>query len=192
MTNQERLENIHHRIIEQIATNMRLYGVPETVGRLMGAMYYHRKPMTLDDMSETVGMSKTRMSQAVRELMDHKLAEKVYEKGLRKDLYDVEQDYYQTFISLFSSNWHKGISMNRVFLQKVRKELKEIMDDAQSDEQTREKAKEYFDDSTHSLNFYNWLSRLVEYFESQEVFNHVPKTEDMEVVAVSANQRVEK
>ncbi len=59
----------------------------------------NRKPMTLNELSEATGMSKTRMSQVVREMTDANLAEKVFEKGVRKDLYDVERDYYQTFIS---------------------------------------------------------------------------------------------
>jgi DNA-binding transcriptional regulator GbsR (MarR family) len=175
---EERFDNIRLRIIEQIAANMKLYGVPSTVGRLMGTLYYNRKPMTLDDMTEELGMSKTRMSQAVRELLDLQLAEKIFEKGARKDIYDVEQDYYQTFISLFSSNWRKGISMNRSFQRKLIAELKQIINDENENAETKEKAQEYLDESNDVLNFYNWLNRLVELFESHEIFDYIPKTED--------------
>ena len=72
---------------------------------MLGIIYMNRKPMTLNELSEATGMSKTRMSQVVREMTDANLAEKVFEKGVRKDLYDVERDYYQTFISLFTANW---------------------------------------------------------------------------------------
>nr|WP_078430747.1 GbsR/MarR family transcriptional regulator [Alkalihalobacterium alkalinitrilicum] len=180
LDNKERLENIHYRIIEQITTNMKLYGVPSTVGRLLGTIYYNRKPMTLDEMTEEIGMSKTRMSQAIRELTELNLAEKVFEKGVRKDIYTVEQDYYQTFISLFSSNWRKGISMNQTFQKKIIAELKQIIEDENSDKETVEKAKEYLTETNEVLGFYNWLTRLVEFFDSQEIFEHVPRTEQKE------------
>jgi DNA-binding transcriptional regulator GbsR (MarR family) len=178
VNNEERLENIHYRIIEQIAANMKAYGVPSTVGRLMGTIYYNRSPMTLDEMTEELGMSKTRMSQAVRELTDLNLTEKVYEKGVRKDIYTVEQDYYQTFISLFNSNWRKVINMNQTFQQKITVELTKIIEDEEADEETVEKAKMYQKETIEILNFYDWLGRLVHFFESHEVFNHVEKTED--------------
>jgi DNA-binding transcriptional regulator GbsR (MarR family) len=178
MNNKERLENIHYRIIEQITANMKAYGVPSTVGRLMGTIYYNRKPMNLDEMTEELGMSKTRMSQAVRELTELNLAEKVYEKGVRKDIYTVEQDYYQTFISLFSSNWQKVINKNQSLQQKIITELNEIIEDEHSDKDTREKAKQYLKETNEVLNFYQWLGQLVDFFQTQEVFKHVPKTED--------------
>lgn len=177
MDNKERLENIHNRIIEQISANMHLYGVPTTVGRLLGSIYYNRKPMNLDEMTKELGMSKTRMSQAVRELTDLNLAEKVFEKGTRKDIYTVEQDYYQTFISLFSSNWRKGISMNQTFQKKIIADLTEIIHDEHSDEETISKAQEYFRETTQVLDFYNWLTRLVEHFESHEIYKYVPKND---------------
>lgn len=178
MDNKERLENIHYRIIEQITANMKAYGVPSTVGRLMGTIYHNRKPMSLDEMTEELGMSKTRMSQAVRELTDLNLAEKVYEKGVRKDIYTVEQDYYQTFISLFSSNWLKVINKNQSLQQKLIVELTEIIEDENSDSETIEKAKQHLEETNEVLNFYHWLNHLVDFFQTHEVFKHVPKTEE--------------
>ncbi len=100
---------------------MNTYGISSTVGRVLGIIYMNRKPMTLNELSEETGMSKTRMSQVVREMLDLNIAEKVFEKGVRKDLYDVEQDYYQTFISLFTANWSKVVKKNRMIGKKIRK-----------------------------------------------------------------------
>lgn len=66
--------------------------------------------MTLEALSDETGMSKTRMSQVVREMLSLNVAHKVFEKGVRKDLYDVEKDYYQTFISIFVANWQAVIA----------------------------------------------------------------------------------
>jgi DNA-binding transcriptional regulator GbsR (MarR family) len=174
----DRLENIHKRIIDQIGANMKLYGFAETVGRLLGTIYYNREPMTLDEMKEELGMSKMRMSSAVRELMELGVAEKVFEKGVRKDLYVVEQDYYQTFISLFCTNWRKGVAMNRANRIKITADLEEIIQDEATDEQTRKMAIEYVEELKKVLDYYDWLSRVVDFFETHEIFKFVPKTEE--------------
>lgn len=108
------IEQAEDHFIERIAENMHAFGMPSTVGRVLGIIYMNRKPMTLTELSESTGMSKTRMSQVVREMLDANIAEKVFEKGVRKDLYEVEQDYYQTFITLFSATWSKVVSKNKM------------------------------------------------------------------------------
>ena len=71
-------------LIERIAENMHTFGMPATLGRVLGIIYMNRKPMTLNELSEATGMSKTRMSQVVREMTDANLAEKVFEKAFAK------------------------------------------------------------------------------------------------------------
>lgn len=97
---QQKLEDIEELFIENLAENMRSYGIPVTVGRVLGVIYMNRAPMTLDELSTETGMSKTRMSQVVREMVDYNIANKVYEKGIRKDLYAVEEDFTRS-LSLF-------------------------------------------------------------------------------------------
>ena len=79
------------------------------------------------------------MSQVVREMVDLNIAEKVFEKGIRKDLYNVEQDYYQTFISLFISNWQKIIKKNRTFEKKLYFRIKEYIENERIDEEIEQK-----------------------------------------------------
>ena len=98
----DKLEKARERVIDAIAQNMNLYGVTPSVGRLWGLMYFQDEPMTLDDMKQELGMSKTSMSTSVRNLVDLKMVDKVWKKGTRKDLYEVEEDWYQTFIDFFT------------------------------------------------------------------------------------------
>lgn len=163
------------QFIEKITDNMHTYGVSTTVGRVLGIIYMNRNPMTLDELSEATGMSKTRMSQVVREMVDFNIAEKVFEKGVRKDLYNVERDYYQTFISLFTSNWSKVINKNKMFEKKLNRELTEMHEDESLDEETEQKLNNLLQETKEWLEYYQWLSRLVDFFESGEIFKHVPK-----------------
>ncbi|QKG83744.1 GbsR/MarR family transcriptional regulator [Kroppenstedtia pulmonis] len=171
----EKINNAKEQIIEKIADNMHTFGVSSTLGRVLGIIYMNRKPMTLDELSEETGMSKTRMSQVIREMIDLDIAKRVFKKGVRKDLYHVEQDYYQTFISLFTSNWRKTINKNRKFEQRLRQELVDIQKTEQLDTETEKKVNELLKETKEWLDYYNWLTRLTEFFESGEVFKYVPK-----------------
>lgn len=172
---EDKLKQVEEQFVDKIADNMHTFGVSATVGRVLGIIYINRKPMTLDELSAATGMSKTRMSQVVREMVDLNIAEKVFEKGVRKDLYNVEQDYYQTFISLFTSNWQKAIQKNKMFEKKLSAELNAVLENGKIDEQTEQKVNELLMETKEWLNYYQWIAKLVEFFESGEIFKHVPK-----------------
>ncbi len=162
---------IETQFIEQITGNMQSFGVAATVGRVLGIIYMRQEPMTLEGLSEETGMSKTRMSQVVREMIDLNVAERVFRKGIRKDLYQVEQDYYQTFVSLFTSTWHKAIHKNKHFEQK----LKRMLDDLQGEQTDEQAMNNILKEIRDWMDYYDWIKRLILFFESGEVFKHVPK-----------------
>jgi HTH-type transcriptional regulator, osmoprotectant uptake regulator len=171
----KKIKQIEDQFVEKIADNMHTYGVSTTVGRVLGIIYMNRKAMTLDELSEATGMSKTRMSQVVREMVDLNIAEKVFEKGIRKDLYNVEQDYYQTFVSLFTSNWQKAINKNKMFEKRLSVELNDILKNEELTEEMELKINDLLKETKEWLDYYQWLSQLVDFFESGEIFKHVPK-----------------
>lgn len=171
----DKLEKARERVIDAIAQNMNLYGVTPSVGRLWGLMYFHDDPMTLDEMKQELGMSKTSMSTSVRNLMELKMVDKVWKKGIRKDLYQVEEDWYQTFIDFFTIKWRNGISMNVSAIQKSLNELQELMEDEHISTDIKEEAKNDIVKLKNALEYYFWLDRLVDSFESHEIFNFIPK-----------------
>ncbi|RYM05951.1 MarR family transcriptional regulator [Sporolactobacillus sp. THM7-7] len=154
---------------------MKTFGLSSTLGRVLGIIYMNRHPMTLSELSEATGMSKTRMSQAVRELTELGLAEKVFVKGIRQDLYDVEHDYYQIFISLFSAAWSRTARKNRKSEKRIHSELTCLFEQDHLSEKEKRLVKSYIKESERRLDFFNWISRLIEFFESDEVFQHLPE-----------------
>ncbi|MBP2240845.1 DNA-binding transcriptional regulator GbsR (MarR family) [Cytobacillus eiseniae] len=178
MDGQEQLERVRERVIETIAKNMNLYGITDSIGRLYGMLYFHNHPMTLDEMKEELGMSKTSMSTSVRNLMDLKMVEKVWKKGSRKDLYQAEEDWYQTFIDFFSIKWRSGISMNIVVMTKSIGELEKLISMDEVDDEIRSAAIVDIEKMKAALSYYDWLNRLVDSFESEEIFKYIPKTKD--------------
>lgn len=170
----ERLQQARERVIQSIAQNIDLYGITPSIGRLYGTMYFHNQAMTLDEMRDALGMSKTSMSTGVRSLLDIKMVHKTWQKGVRKDLYTVEEDWYKTFVDLFSTKWGRGVETNEREISKAKKELEEIAEHTTDD---RLKAAIALDLAKlqHALDYYRWLSDLIKSFESGEIFNFIPK-----------------
>ncbi len=97
-------------------------------------------------------------------------------KEYAKILYDVEQDQYQTFISLFAANWSRVVSKNRKAHKKTCKELLELLEQDDLPEETVDKINLLLSEIKESLDYYDWISRLIEFFESEEVFQACAKT----------------
>ncbi|MDF0728462.1 GbsR/MarR family transcriptional regulator [Cytobacillus sp. S13-E01] len=171
----DQLETARERVIEAVAQNMNLYGMTPSVGRLYGLMYFEDGPMTLDDMKEELGMSKTSMSTSVRNLVDLKMVDKVWKKGVRKDLYMVQEDWHQTFIDFFTIKWRTGVSINISAIEKSLKELEDLLAQENITTEIKDAAKSDINKLHNALDYYNWLNRLVDSFESKEIFNYIPR-----------------
>lgn len=175
MDAEEQLNRARERVIETIAQNMNLYGVTPSVGRLYGAMFFYNEPLTLDEMKDVLGMSKTSMSTSVRTLADLKMVEKVWRKGVRKDLYIVEEDWYQTFCDLFSIKWRHGVTMNMEAIQRSIEEMEKISSSEGASDEMKETISLDIEKLKYALEYYDWLNRLVDSFESKKIFHYVPK-----------------
>ncbi|RYL95738.1 GbsR/MarR family transcriptional regulator [Sporolactobacillus sp. THM7-4] len=175
MDRTEIIENTRERVIESISQNMYLYGVSPSIGRLYGTLYFKDKPMTLDEMKEELKMSKTSMSTSVRTLTELNMVEKVWKKGVRKDLYEAKTDWYQIFIDFFSNQWRKVTAMNVKAIKQSRKELTYMLENEVLAESEKQQIQSDIEKYNQILDYYDWLNRLFDFLESDEIFHHVEK-----------------
>ncbi|RTE11220.1 GbsR/MarR family transcriptional regulator [Paenibacillus whitsoniae] len=169
------LQNARKRVIASIGKNMDLYGITQSIGHLYGMLFFQNKPMTLDEMGEAMEMSKTSMSTGVRTLVDLKMVNKVWEKGARKDLYEVEMDWFQTFSDFFSLKWRKALEINLSALRKSKSELSHLLQQNSEDSQLHAIVQVDLAKIDEAIRYYLWLDRLIDAFESGDIFNYVPK-----------------
>ena len=175
-TVEQSIERARERVIETISQNMHLYGVTPSIGRLYGILFFNDQPMTLDNMKEELLMSKTSMSTSVRTLTDLNMVEKVWRKGERKDLYAAKRDWYEIFIDYFSNEWRKVIQLNVTAINESIRDLDRILggDPPPSAEQ-QEKIQTDKEKLLYMKDYYNWLNRLFDFFESEEIFKAVER-----------------
>lgn len=178
-TKQEKiLEKAQARVIETLARNMDLYGITMSTGLLYGTLLFQDKSMTLDEMGEALGMSKTSMSTGVRTLMDLNMVEKIWKKGTRKDHYEVNLDWYQNFIDLFSVKWRHACEQNVQGLKRSLVELRSLKESEELTDELKERVDLSIQRIENGLEYYLWLSRLIDSFESHDIFQFVPKREN--------------
>lgn len=169
------IQKSRQRVIESIGKNMDLYGVTLSIGHLYGNMFFENNPVTLDEMGQAMGMSKTSMSTGMRTLMDLKMVNKVWGKGSRKDLYEVEMDWYQNFVDYFAVKWRNSIEVNLLTLKKALNELEKLKNEDSENEQLQNLISIDKNKINEAVAYYNWLGRLIDTFESGEIYNWVPK-----------------
>ncbi|RJE91315.1 GbsR/MarR family transcriptional regulator [Paenibacillus sp. 1011MAR3C5] len=179
LTEEQRVKLLHtrRRVIESIGKNMDLYGITLSIGHLYGNMYFNQTPVTLDEMSQTMGMSKTSMSTGMRTLHDLKMINKVWGKGSRKDLYEVVPDWHQNFADFFSIKWRKALEQNMSALGRSMKEIDALIAEHGEDEAFLALLASDKSKIDEAFKYYTWLDRLIDSFESGEIYQYFPKEE---------------
>lgn len=164
--------------IQGIAKNMNLYGITTSIGRLYGVLYFSDEPMTLDDMTEALKMSKTSMSTGIRALSEMRMVESTFRKGVRKDLYQSEEDWYKSFTSLFGNRWRHHTEVNIEEAEEAIIILQDLYDETE-DDRLKQKITNDLLRLQYAKNYYKWLMRFIRVIESGEIFKYIPK-EDFE------------
>ncbi|WP_068675713.1 GbsR/MarR family transcriptional regulator [Oceanobacillus sp. Castelsardo] len=172
--NWEKHEATIEKFIQVIAKNMNLYGITPSIGRLYGVLFFNDDPMTLDDMRDALYMSKTSMSTGVRTLSDMKMVESAFRKGIRKDLYQSEEDWYKSFTSLFGKRWKSQTESNIEETMEAIDALKEMHKDT-DDEMLKEKIEHDLEKLEYAKKYYQWLMQFIKIVDSGEIFNYIPK-----------------
>ena len=175
-----RIEKARHRVIDSIGKNMNLYGITLSVGHLYGHIYFKEHPVTLDEMAAEIGMSKTSISTGMRMLTDLKMVNKVWSKGSRKDLYEVEMDWHQTFADYFAIKWRKSIEQNVQALTRSLGELEQLLEEDEDNDTLARVVSADIRKIQSALSYYRWLTRLIDALETGGIFRYIPKEAESE------------
>jgi DNA-binding transcriptional regulator GbsR (MarR family) len=172
----EAYEETIDKFIQMIAKNMSLYGITPSIGRLYGKIYFNDAPMTLDDMREALEMSKTSMSTGVKALTEMKMVEPAFKKGVRKDLYKSEENWYKSFTTLFGNRWRHYTETNIEEADEAVEALLKIKEQT-TDEALIERIENDIERLNYAKNYYKWLMRFIQVVESGKIFEYIPKEE---------------
>src|SRR3984885_6008808 len=91
MSNKQNRDKL--RFIEDMARLLVPWGVPPVAARLYGHLLLCPRPVSLDQITEDLGISKSSASVAARLLESYTLARRHNEPGTKRALYAVADDY---------------------------------------------------------------------------------------------------
>ncbi len=84
---------IIRRFIEDAGNATQSLGVGRVIGQIFAYLYFSEEPRGLEDMKESLGISKGSASMGVRQLEQWGAAQRIWVKGDRKDYY-IANDYF--------------------------------------------------------------------------------------------------
>ncbi len=89
------LDEVREGIMEAMGRITTFWGFSKIMGQLYGLLYLSPKPLTLDEMAESISVSKGNVSINIRSLERWNMVRTVWVRGDRKDYYEAETDFWK-------------------------------------------------------------------------------------------------
>ncbi len=112
-------KQVTQELVEMFAEAYHNLGYSSLMGKIVALLIASPEPLSLDDISEELQMSKGPISQICRKLKEHNLIEKAWIPGERKDFYKATDDIFgQAF-----RNYARNMQKNKLIAQKTMQAL---------------------------------------------------------------------
>lgn len=112
-------EDLLQSLIASYAEAYQNAGHPSLMGKMVALLLASPEPLSLDDITEQLQMSKGPVSQIARKLKEHHLIEKVWIPGERKDFYAATDDIFGQAFANYARSMRKNTRMAESFLQQI-------------------------------------------------------------------------
>ena len=117
------------RVIKAFEQAARLYNFNDSYARLYGVLYFEGE-MTLDELSDETGFSKSTVSRGMNKLEDLYLVQSRKKEGMGKTrFFSAEEDLESAFMKMMENEGEREIEIMKEALGKAEKEMEENGDD---------------------------------------------------------------
>ncbi|MBK8903846.1 MAG: hypothetical protein IPM53_21875 [Anaerolineaceae bacterium] len=113
----------------------RFFGFSEVMGRLYGTLLMNPEPLSLDDLADTLRISKGSVSMNMRALERWGMATEVWMRGERKKYYQAESDLWQVIRNVLDSRERREVQMALQVLGESVEKLQSANDQLSEEEQ---------------------------------------------------------
>ncbi|WP_425414434.1 GbsR/MarR family transcriptional regulator [Paucisalibacillus globulus] len=120
---------VKNGMLLEFAKTVELFDLTPIEARVFAYLYVEGTPLTLDELSEELGKSKTSISTSMRSLVELNLVKRVWKKGVRKDLYQANNHLYKQFLSFYTKKWKDATENRKESLLELKNEFDQIQND---------------------------------------------------------------
>ena len=138
----------------------RFFGFSEVMGRLYGTLLMNPDPLSLDDLADTLRISKGSVSMNMRALERWGMATEVWMRGERKKYYQAESDLWQVIRNVLDSRERREVQMALQVLNESVEKLQTANDQLSPEEQ--ELAKYYLERIDDLQAFFEFAQMALE------------------------------
>ncbi len=134
---EESFEKARDAFIEaagKISANM-LGMVSRVGGQIYALLFLSRNPLSLDEISDTLKISKSNISINIRLLEEAKLVRKVWVKGDRKDFYEASREHPTHVLRDFFDRIRSGIEESIRIVTRCRKQFEAVKPEGEQQEE---------------------------------------------------------
>ena len=93
------------RFVEQVGLSTESDGLSRIAGRLFAELMLSESPRSLDELADTLGVSKASVSTDARRLLSRGIAERIGQPGDRRDYYQLAPDFFERIIRSRAQRW---------------------------------------------------------------------------------------
>ncbi|WP_047986146.1 GbsR/MarR family transcriptional regulator [Ornithinibacillus californiensis] len=151
-------EKFKNGILLEFAKTVELFGLSPIESRVFTILYVEGKPLTLDEMSEALGKSKTSMSTSIRSLVELNLVKRVWKKGVRKDLFQANTQLYKHFMSFYLKKWLDETEVRKEALAEIKNQTDQLAS-GEVDENLQNKLNNLLDFHNKLTDFFKEASK---------------------------------
>ncbi len=112
-------ETIKREMLQAFGEAYRGLGLNKQMGYIVALLLMSPEPLSLDEITKSLGMSKGPISQITRRLQERNIIRKVWSPGSRKDYYEIQPDIFASAFKNFAEKMHT----NTMISQMIRKQI---------------------------------------------------------------------
>lgn len=101
------MTNPDSSFIDRLGSSAESDGLSPIAGRLFGTLLLATEPRSLDELAESLGVSKASVSTDARRLLERNIVERVSRPGDRRDYYQLAPDFFAQVIRARVSRWRR-------------------------------------------------------------------------------------
>ena len=95
------------------------WGVNRTVAQIHALLYILGRPMNAEEITETLGVARSNVSNSIKELQNLRLVHTVHILGDRRDHFETSDDVWTLFRTIAEVRMQREIEPTRQFLQSL-------------------------------------------------------------------------
>lgn len=123
------MDETKREMLQAFGEAYRGFGLSKQMGHIVALLLYSPQPLSLDEITEQLGMSKGPISQVTRRLNERNIIRKVWNPGSRKDYYEIQPEVFANAFRNFAHLIHHNTEIAQDLSGKVEASADDIVPD---------------------------------------------------------------